>query len=78
MAAKKKTETIGPEKKGQGKVTFQKGGLHKSVGVPEGKKIPASKMAAAKKGEYGPKAKKQATMAQGMLAKGRRTADKGK
>lgn len=43
--------------------TMQKGGLHKSVGVPEGQKIPASKLAAAKAGKYGPKAKKQANMA---------------
>ena len=69
-------ETIAPEKKGQKKVTFQKGGLHKSLGVPQGKDIPASKMAAAKKGDYGPKAQKQANMATGMLAKGRRTAAK--
>lgn len=43
--------------------TMQKGGLHKSVGVPQGQKIPASKLAAAKAGKYGPKAKKQANMA---------------
>ena len=43
--------------------TMQKGGLHKSVGVPMGQKIPASKLAAAKAGRYGPKAKKQANMA---------------
>ena len=57
-------------------VTFSKGGLHRSLGVPEGQKIPASKLAAAKAGEYGPKAKKQAVMASGMLAAGRRTAAK--
>ena len=62
--------------KGQKAVSFQKGGLHRSVGVPQGQKIPASKMAAAKAGKYGPKAKKQAIMATGMLAKGRRTANK--
>jgi hypothetical protein len=64
--------------KGQKPVTFNKGGLHRSVGVPEGQKIPASKMAAAKAGDYGPKAKKQAVMATGMLAAGRKTAAKGK
>lgn len=51
-----------------GKGTIAKGGLHKSLGVPQGKKIPAGKMAAAKAGKYGPKAKKQAQFA-GSLAK---------
>lgn len=62
--------------KGKKPVSFSKGGLHRSVGVPEGQKIPASKVAAAKAGRYGPKAKKQANMATGMLAKGRKTAAK--
>lgn len=65
-------------KKGKKPVTFAKGGLHRSVGVPQGQKIPASKMAAAKAGRYGPKAKKQANFATGMLAAGRRTAAKKK
>lgn len=43
--------------------TMQKGGLHKSLGVPLGQKIPAGKMAAAKAGKYGAKAKKQASFA---------------
>ena len=63
--------------KGKGRkkpVSFSKGGLHRSLGVPQGKKIPASKMRAAKAGRYGPKAKKKASMAMGMLAKGRKTA----
>lgn len=81
MAAKrgktpaKKTTTI-KGKSGQKPVTFAKGGLHRSVGVPEGKKIPAPKMAAARAGKYGARAKKQASFAQGMLAAGRRTAAK--
>lgn len=40
MAAKKSGIHIKPENKGK---------LHKDLGVPAGKKIPASKMAAAKK-----------------------------
>jgi hypothetical protein len=72
----KKTVTM--RAKGKKPVTFRKGGLHRSLGVPEGSKIPASKMAAAKAGNYGPLAKKQANMATGMLAKGRRTAAKKK
>ena len=43
--------TISGGKKGQKPVTFQKGGLHRSLGVPQGQKIPASKMAAAKAGK---------------------------
>ena len=75
MPPKKKTQTI-KGAAGKDPVTFEKGGLHKSVGVPEGQKIPAAKMAAAKRGEYGPKAQVQANMATGMLAAGRRTAAK--
>lgn len=65
-------------KGGSGKkpVTFQKGGLHESLGVPQGQNIPAAKMAAAKAGKYGPTAAKQANLATGMLAAGRKTAAK--
>ena len=73
--AKAKTTTI-KGGKGQKRVTFQKGGLHRSVNVPQGQTIPASKMASAKRGDYGAKAKKQANMATGMLAAGRKTAAK--
>lgn len=62
--------------KGKKPVTFSKGGLHRSTNTPAGEKIPASKMAAAKRGDYGPKAVKQANMATGMLAAGRKTAAK--
>jgi hypothetical protein len=74
MAAKKTTIKGG----GGGKkpVSFKPGGLHKSVGVPQGQKIPAAKIAAAKAGRYGPKAKAQANLAAGMLAAGRKTAAK--
>jgi hypothetical protein len=72
MAAKK-TTIKSPGKK---PVSFTPGGLHKSVGVPQGQKIPAAKMAAAARGDYGPKAKAQASLAQGMLAAGRKTAAK--
>lgn len=59
MPAKKKTETITPQKKGQKKITFEEGGLHRSTGTPQGEKIPESKHRAAARGDYGPKAKKQ-------------------
>lgn len=57
-----------------GNVTFQKGGLHESLGVPQGQKIPADKLAAAKAGKYGKKAQKQANFAAGFLAQGRKSA----
>lgn len=67
----KKTTISSPGKK---PVSFQPGGLHKSLGVPQGQTIPAAKMAAAKAGKFGPKAQAQANLATGMLAKGRKTA----
>lgn len=76
MAAKKKTTTM--KAPGKDPVTFEKGGLHRSLGVPQGQKIPAKKVAAAARGEYGPRAQKQANMAKGMLAAGRKTAAKGR
>lgn len=75
MATAKKKTTISGNKN-QKPVTFEQGGLHRSLGVPQDQKIPASKMAAAKRGDYGPKAQKQANFAQGMLRAGRKTAAK--
>lgn len=66
------TRTIRPKKKGQKTIRFKAGGLHRSLKVPAGKKIPASKMAAARAGRYGPKAKKQALFARNVLTGGRR------
>ncbi len=82
MAAAKKTAGGGAPARttikspGKKPVTFQPGGLHQSLGVPQGQAIPAGKMAAAKRGEFGPKAKAQANIATGMLAAGRKTAAK--
>lgn len=39
------------------------GALHRQLHVPEGKKIPASKMRAAREGKYGKKAQKRANFA---------------
>lgn len=61
------TEVLKPKKKGQKKISFKKGGLHKTLGVPAGKKIPSSKMQAALRGDYGAKAKKQALFARNVL-----------
>ena len=44
------------------KATKNKGGLHRSLGVPKGKKIPAKKMAKAAKSKN-PKVRKQAALA---------------
>jgi len=60
--------------RGKKPITMRKGGLHRTVGVPEGEKIPASKVRAARAGRYGPLGKKQAVAATGLLAAGRRTA----
>lgn len=56
--------TIRPKKPGEKTITYKKGGLHASLGVPQGKTIPKSKLRAAAAGKYGPKAKKQALMAE--------------
>jgi len=40
------------------------GALHESLGVPQGEKIPESKMESAEAGNYGPKAKKRAQFAE--------------
>lgn len=72
MAAKKKpAKRKAPAKTGKRVPspfggTMVKGGLHSSLGVPQGQKIPAAKLAAAAAGKYGPKAKKQAQMAKNM------------
>ena len=77
MAAKKSpAKTVIKGKAGAKPVSFKSGGLHQSLGVPQGQNIPAAKMAAAKAGKMGPKAAKQASFAQGMLKAGRKTAAK--
>jgi len=73
---RKPTKVTISGKRGQKPVTFNKGGLHRSLNVPQGQKIPASKMEAARAGRYGKLSKKQAVFAMGMLAAGRRRARK--
>ena len=64
---------------GKKPIAFEKGALHKALGVPQGEAIPAGKKAAALAGRYGPKVKKMANFAyRGALAKGRQTAKRGK
>jgi hypothetical protein len=57
------------KKKGKTPIAFKKGGLHASLHVPQDKKIPAKKKAAALKGKYGAKAKRQALFAKNVLSK---------
>jgi hypothetical protein len=64
-----KTETI-PAKGGSKPITFAKGGLHKSLGVPQGQPIPAGKMADALAGKAGPKAKSPALFDRNVLKGG--------
>lgn len=66
MAKKKTMERIleAPSKK---PIKFKKGALHAELGVQQGKKIPAKKMAAAASGKLGPKAKKRAIFAKNVL-----------
>lgn len=74
MAGKpKKTTMKAPGKK---PITFAKGGLHQSLGVPQGQPIPAAKMADALAGKAGPKAAAQARFAQNVLKQGQKTAAK--
>jgi hypothetical protein len=53
--------------RGQKPIHFKKGALHKELGVPQGKKIPAKTMAAARSGKKGPLAKKRANFAKNVL-----------
>lgn len=55
-----KTTTIMPKAKGQKKITFKKGGLHESLEIPQGQKIPPAMITNALAGHYGPKARQQA------------------
>jgi len=59
-------------KGGKKAIKFQTGGLHRSTHTPAGQKIPASKKAAALRGDYGPKAAKQARFAKNVLTGGRK------
>lgn len=61
------TVTLKPKKTGQKPIKFKKGGLHQSVGVPQGKKIPQAKIQAALAGKYGPLAKRQAMLMKNVL-----------
>lgn len=55
------------KKKGLKPIKFHPGALHNQLGVPQGDKIPVSKMQAAASGEYGTLAKKRAMFAKNVL-----------
>ena len=67
---KAKTKTI--RKAGRKPITFKEGTLHSQLKVPQGEKIPASKMAAARAGKYGALAEKRANFAKNILTAGRK------
>ena len=58
-------------KDGHKAITFQKGGLHATTHTAPGDKIPASKVAAAAAGKYGPKGVKQALFMRNVLTGGK-------
>ena len=63
------TEVI--RKAGRKPIAFKKGGLHATLGVPQGKKIPTAMMREALAGKHGAKAKKQAMFAKNVLVGGK-------
>lgn len=81
MAKKRKAtkKKVVIRKKGKKPISFNKGALHRALGVPEGKPIPEYKKRAALAGRYGAKVKRMAVFAfKGALAKGRKTAQRKK
>lgn len=58
-------------KGGHKAISFEKGGLHKSLGISMGDKIPGNKMQAALQGKYGGKAASQARFAKNVLTAGK-------
>lgn len=65
MAEKKKTEKVDLGKKGS--FTLHKGALHRALGIPEGTKIPQSKLAAALNSKN-PRIRRMARSAKGLEA----------
>lgn len=55
------------KKAGKPEIKFHPGALHSELGVPQGDKIPSSKMNAALAGSKGPLAKKRADFAKNVL-----------
>lgn len=62
-----KIRVIKPKEKGQKKIKFKVGGLHKSTGTASDKPISAAKHAEAKSGGLGTLAKKQEQFCENVL-----------
>jgi len=67
MAAAKAGKKQVIKSPGKKPISFKPGGLHQSLGVPQGKPIPPAKMRDALAGKNGPKAKQQAQFAKNVL-----------
>jgi len=63
-------ETVTIKKKGKKPLSFEKGGLHESLGISQGRKIPENKIRAAAAGRFGEKARAQAQFYLNILKKG--------
>ena len=55
------------KKAGKKPIKFKEGALHSQMGVPQGEKIPSSKMEAAAEGKMGKLAQKRAMFAKNVL-----------
>lgn len=62
-----KLKVLKKTKPGQKTIKFHPGALHEELGVPQGDKIPPSKMAQAASGSLGEMAKKRALFAKNVL-----------
>lgn len=60
-----KTKTL--RKKGKKPIKFKEGGMHQTLGIPQGAPIPAGTFQAALAGKKGPKAKRQAQFKKNVL-----------
>ena len=61
------TVTLKKTNPSQHTIKFKKGGLHASLGVSQGEKIPSNLMQAALEGRKGAKARKEAQFAKNVL-----------
>lgn len=64
-STRRKTSTV--KLRGRKPIKIKKGALRAQLGVKKGQKIPKSKLNAAAKGRYGPKARKRALFKKNVL-----------
>lgn len=73
MARKRTTtRTIKPKRKGQKPLKFKKGALRKQLGTTKSGTISKKKLAKARSGKLGPKARKRVQFFDNVLSKGHR------